>query len=248
MGGLTFTLALEAFGRDRLPYPLRYLPDHLDALDDYARARAEAAQQLVNAADEQLFRTVSTLLNPQVRVEIHGVYGQGLDRVVRVHAGLVGRTAALAAQMPGPTPEYGGDVILFACASEDLPTHLAANLPAFRPGAEPPITGRRSDLAAVEYARHPTRLSHKEKLDRILRRRRSGVGEVTVYPGGAIDARPTADGQGFHWLDYGPADGRYLLIHHNRDEFTLVPGTTDEVTNRLRDLLLGTHHAVARRG
>ncbi|KZM68381.1 ESX secretion-associated protein EspG [Nocardia terpenica] len=246
MSGLTFTLALEAFGRDRLPYPLRYLPETFEALDDYDRARTEATQQLANAVDERLFQTVSILLNPQARVEIHGFYGHDRGAVVRVHAGLAGRAAALAVQMPGPTPEYGGDVILLACASKDLPTHLTANLPKCPPGTQPSISGHRSDLDRTEYARHPIQLSHTEKLHRIVRRPRSSVGEITVYPGSAVDARPTTDGRGFHWLDYQPVDGRYLLLHQGNNEFTLVPGTDDSITRQLHDLLLSTRNAVTR--
>ncbi|MFI5780942.1 ESX secretion-associated protein EspG [Nocardia sp. NPDC051570] len=247
MDGLTFTLALEAFGRDRLPYPLRYLPEGVDALDDYERARAEAAQRLAQAADERLFGALAVLLDPQVRVEIHGFYGPDFARVVRVHAGMVSGTATLAVQIPGPTQQYGGDVILAVCAPGQLPAQLAANLPACPPGTQPPITGWRSDLERTEYVRHPTQLSHTEKLQRIVRRKRSSMGEVAVFAGGALDSRPTEDGRGFHWLDYRPADGRYLLLPNGRDEFTLTPGPVDVITRRLHDLLLSARNSVVGR-
>ncbi|MCM6775294.1 ESX secretion-associated protein EspG [Nocardia sp. CDC159] len=247
MDGLTFTIALEAFGRDRLPYPLRYLPEGFDALDDYQRARAESAQRLAETASERLYRALEVLLNPQVRVEMHGFYGPDLGRVVRVHAGMVGRIAALAVQLPGSTREYGGDIILLACAAAELPGHLAANLPKCPPGTRPPITARRSDLETAEYARDPIHLSHNEKLNRIVRRKRSSIGEVGVFPGPALDARPTTDGRGFHWMDYQPRDGRYLLLHHGPEDFTLTPGSPDTLTRHLHDLLLGTRNAVVGR-
>ncbi|WP_069163110.1 ESX secretion-associated protein EspG [Nocardia altamirensis] len=245
LDGLMFEVALEALGRDRLPYPLRYTVEGVEAYEDYARVRAQAAQKLSSFAAPDLFAALNVLLEPQVRVEMHGFYGRDFHQVVRVHAGMTGHSATIAVQLPGPTQEYGRDIILTRCPPQALPAQLAAQLPNCAPGRYPAINGRRSDLTKVEYAKHPTRLSHTEQLNRIVRRPRSGLGEVGVFAGGAIDSRPTTDGRGFHWLDYLPADGRYLLHNRDADEFALTPGPAEEIQRQLHALIQTTYRAVA---
>ncbi|WP_338772501.1 ESX secretion-associated protein EspG [Nocardia vulneris] len=248
MDGLMFEVALEALGRDRLPYPLRFSVEGVDAYEDYVRLRAQARERLSGIGSRELYTALTVLTEPQVRVEVHGFFGRDFKQVVRVHAGMTGRDATVAVQMPGPTQEYGRDIVLTRCPPRALPGLITAQLPNCAAGRFPPISGRRTDLNRVEYARHPTRLSHTEQLNRIVRRPRSGLGEVGVFAGGAIDSRPTTDGRGFHWMDYLPADGRYLLHNHGHDEFTLTPGTAEEIQRQLHALLDTTYRAVAHSG
>ncbi|GAA5070324.1 ESX secretion-associated protein EspG [Nocardia iowensis] len=245
LNGLMFELALAALGRDRLPYPLRYTIEGVQAYEDYERLRTNAAQQLSSFAGPDLFNALKVLLEPQVRVEVHGFFGRDFGQVVRVHAGMTARAATIAVQLPGPTQEYGRDILLTRCPPQAVPGQIAANLPNCVGGRYPAISGRRSDLDRVEYAKHPTRLSHTEQLNRIVRRPRSGLGEIGVFAGGAIDSRPTTDGRGFHWMDYLPADGRYLLHHHGDDEFTLTPGPVGEIQRQLHALIETTYRSAA---
>ncbi|MGW4739600.1 ESX secretion-associated protein EspG [Nocardia xishanensis] len=247
LDGFMFQLALEAFGRDRLPYPLRYTVEGIEAHDDYLRARAEAGQRLGRIADHRLHGALQVLLEPQVRVEVHGFFGRDFAQVVRIHAGVEGDRATVAVQLPGPTQQYGRDVLLSHCPARAVARHVVAQLPRCVEGRHAPIRGRRSDLGRTDYAQHPTRLSHTEELNRILRRPRSGLGEITVYRGAAYDSRPTNDGRGFHWLDYLPADGRYLLYHQGGEDFTVTPGAPEEIERQLTTLIESTHRPVARR-
>lgn len=246
MDGFMFQLALEAFGRDRLPYPLRYKIEGVEAHDDYLRARVEAARRLQGIADERLYEALTVLLEPQVRVEVHGFYGPDFAQVVRIHAGLDARSATVAVQMPGPTQQYGRDVTLYRCPARGAVGHIVGNLPKCGPGKHRPLNGRRSDLDRPEYGRHPTRLSHTEELNRLVRRPRSSLGEIMVYRGAAYDSRPTGDGRGFHWMDYLPADGRYLLHNHSEQDFTLAPGSAAEMERELHKLLEASFRPVAR--
>ncbi len=179
-----------------------------------------------------------TLLEPHIRIEVHGVYGRGFEQVVRAHAGAVGKSATLALQLPGPTKEYGGDILLFTFPPSDMASRVAACLPKCAPGRFPAVRGTRSDIGKIEYTRHPTRISRTEEINRVIRRPRSGMGEIGVFTGPAIDSRPTGNPHGFHWMDYLPQDGRYLLINHTEEEFTLTPGAPNDIAGRL-------HHAIA---
>ncbi len=244
LGGLAFTVALETLGRDRLPYPFRYLAEGVEALDDYERMRVQAARDLHRIIGPQLYEAFTTLLEPQVRVEVHGFYGRDCAGVVRMHAGVANHRSTLAIQMPGRTPEYGGDFALWHGTADSLPVQIATNLPTCAAGGHPSIRGRRSDLQATQFVRHPTRLSHTEQINRVVRRPRSSVGEISVYPGPAPDSRPTNDGRGIHWMDYLPADGRYILHHQRGDEFTLMPGSAEHITQSVHNLIATTQRTL----
>ncbi|WP_280235725.1 ESX secretion-associated protein EspG [Nocardia cyriacigeorgica] len=250
MDGLMFTLAVNAFGRDRLPYPIKWEPERRDpaepvGYDEYERMRRDARQRLAGIADQRLHHAISTLLEPEVRVEVHGFVGQDFRQVVRIHAGLTARAAAMAVQLPGPTQAYGRDVVLSVLPPQALASRIVAHLPKCAAGKYEGLRARGSDVSRVEYAQHPTRLSLTEKINRIVRRPRSGLGEVGVYAGGAIDARPTPDVRGFTWMDYQPVDGRYLLQHHQHDEFTLAPAAFDEIVRALQHTIDTTRRSVA---
>lgn len=236
LGGYEFTLALEAMGRDRLPYPLEFMPPPMEHEDDFQRYRQHCARRLQGVFGEPLYKALTVLLEPEIRVEIYGVHGPQQNQAVRMHAGVVGRAAVLATQLPGPTKESGGDIVLAQFRTDQLAPRLVAGLPPLRAGGHHPLRGRRGDLDAPVYSRHPTQLSPVEDMQRFFRRRRAGTGEITVYPGYTVDTRPTDDGYAFLWLDY-PNDGRYLLHNHNADDFTLIPGPPDEILRQLRTRL-----------
>ncbi|OQS12818.1 ESX secretion-associated protein EspG [Nocardia donostiensis] len=234
LDGLAFTIALEAIGRDRLPYPLSYMPEYTEHRADYERLRQHTAQRLQQVFDERFYNALTVLLEPTTRVEIEGFYGPNQTQVVRIHAGIVGDRATLANQQPGPTSEHGRDIIITEHPTRMLAAEIIARLPRTPAGTHHPFRARRSDLNAPIYSHHPTRLSPQEDMQRFLRRPRGGTGEITVYPGYTLDARPTNNGRAFLWLDY-PHDGRYLLHHHNTDDFTITPGPPDELMRQLQD-------------
>ncbi|APE32749.1 ESX secretion-associated protein EspG [Nocardia mangyaensis] len=233
LDSLGFSIALEANGRDRLPYPLRYRAEFPETADEYARRRARSAQNLQQVYDDSLHRTLEILLEPHVRVEIQGFHGPRQAQTIGIHVGIADAEAVVAVQYSERDRRGGGDITLNRHPASSVAAEIVALLPRCPGGGEPRFEGRRSDLDAAVHARHPTRLSPTEKLQRFLKRPRTGTGEITVYPGFEIDARPTTDGSAFLWLDY-PDDGRYLMQHHDTDNFTVIPGPTEEITRRLQ--------------
>ncbi|MGS2808627.1 ESX secretion-associated protein EspG [Nocardia sp. MW-W600-9] len=242
-----FAIGVEGHGRDRLPYPLTFRPEFAETIEIHAERRRAAGLRLRQVYDQRLHRVFGALLEPQVRVEIEGLYGPGQAEVVRVYAGIIEDHAALAVQAHGPTREQGGDLTLSIVPLAELAAEIVAALPRVPGGTTPRFQGRRSDLDAATYAKHPTRLSPAEQTQRFFRRARIGTGEITVYPGYQVDARPTGDGKAFLWLDY-PDDGRYLLQHQGPDEFTVIPGPPAELTHRLaRQIAICTDRPTRRR-
>ncbi|MEU8894445.1 ESX secretion-associated protein EspG [Nocardia sp. NPDC048505] len=233
LDGLAFDVLLESVGRDRWPYPLSFLPPFMECHDDWVYARQLAAQRVQGMFDERLYRALVVLLEPQVRIEIHGFQGPELTQVVRMHAGIVDREAVLAVQLPGPDPRHGRDVVLTMGGAQLLTSEIIAKLPRCRAGSHQPFGARRSDLAESEFGGYGMRPSAGQQLNQFFRRPRTSLGEITVYPSIAYDARPTKDGQAFHWLDY-PDDGRYLLVNHNDNDLSVSPGSAEELLRQLQ--------------
>lgn len=233
LDGLAFTIALEVMGRDRLPYPLSYRPEFTEHRADYERLRQRTAQQLQQVLDENLYNALTVLLEPKVRVEIEGLHGRYQEHVVRIHAGIVDGHATLAVQHPGPTRDHAREVTITRHRATALASEIVGLLPKQQGGNQRRFQARRSDFDAPIYSRHPTRLSPQEEMQRFFRRPRIGTGEITVYPGYTLDARPTDNGRAFIWLDY-PRDGRYLLHNHNADDLTVIPGPHEELLRQLQ--------------
>ncbi|MFD3704964.1 ESX secretion-associated protein EspG [Nocardia sp. NPDC058658] len=227
-----FAIGLEAHGRDRLPYPLTFQPEFAETYEIHEERRRAAFARLQQVYDDGLHKVFRALLEPEVRVEIEGLHGPGQSEAVRVFAGIIEDHAALAVQASGPTRELGGDIALSIVPLAELAAAIVAKLPRAQGGSTSRFEGRRSDLDAATYARHPTRLSPIEQTQRFFRRPRTSTGEITVYPGYEVDSRPTSDGKAFLWLDYSN-DGRYLIQHHDADTFTVIPGPPAELQHRL---------------
>ncbi|MFI5500469.1 ESX secretion-associated protein EspG [Nocardia asteroides] len=232
LDGLAVTIALEVNGRDRLPYPLRHKPEFRETTEEFAARRARSARELQRVYDASFHRALEVLLEPHIRVEVQGFHGPGQQQMVGIHAGIVGSEAVVAVQLSDRDRRDGGDITLSCHPAHRVAAEIVAQLPRCAGGASPRFEGRRGDLDTPIYSRHPTQLSDTERLQRFLKRHRCGTGEIAVYPGFEIDARPTTDGSAFLWLDY-PDDGRYLMQHHDTENFTVIPGPVDEITRRL---------------
>ncbi|MFD8098399.1 ESX secretion-associated protein EspG [Nocardia fluminea] len=244
MEGLTFTIALEALGRDRLPYPLSYFPDPIEFPDDLDRSRAAAAQRLKSRFDDRLHNALTVLLEPEMRIEVYGFYGPDQTRTVRMHAGITGDTTTLAIQSPGPTRDYGTDVTITTHPTELIAHEIITRLPRLPAGTHRPFHGKRSDLTTPINSRDPIRLSPIEEFQRFFHRPRIGMGEISVFPGYTVDSRPTKNGHGFLWLDY-PDDGRYLLTEEGSDEINVVGGAPGEQLRQLQSCFRETLRARA---
>ncbi|MFI9404751.1 ESX secretion-associated protein EspG [Nocardia sp. NPDC052316] len=207
--GLEFQLLLSAYGRDRLPYPLQFRPEAVD-FDDLVRQREAAVDALLGRHSLELERALGVLLEPEVRVEVKGFDGPDLTRTLRFHAAVNGAAATTLTQLPGRAADTGADVVMRYGPASSAATRLVAALPNMPAGTEAPIDVRRAEVAAdrERTMRSSDRLGLTEQLDRLFKRERLGLGEITVLPGAAVDSRPTF-GRAFWWMDY--PDGRYYV-------------------------------------
>lgn len=134
-----------------------------------------------------------------------------MSTATRLHRAVAGDLGVLLAQLPGRTVDCGSDVVLTAARPSAIPRMLVDHLPTRPAGSERGVsietskpTGKQGFLRSVDGARA------SEEVSRFLAESGPSIGEVTVYPGGAVDSRPTDDGMTFHWYDYA-GDGRYII-------------------------------------
>lgn len=208
-GGLEFEILWSAYGRDRLPYPLQFRPDAAD-FDDLKRQREAAVDTLLDKYADELPSALEVLLNPEARVESKGFGGPELSHTFRFHGAVQGELGVALTQLPGTTPDTGGEVILRYCPAGEVARYAMKALPNTPAGTKPPLEIPRADLTEERERpiRHTGEPSVIARLNGVFRRERHGLGEITVYPGPAVDARP-AFGRGFWWMDY--PDGRYYV-------------------------------------
>ncbi|WP_433729180.1 ESX secretion-associated protein EspG [Nocardia sp. CA-129566] len=207
--GLEFEMLWAAYGRDRLPYPLHHRTE-ITEFDELERHREAALTALLDKYSPELEHAIEVLLEPDARVESKGFGGPYLSQTYRFHGAVRDQMGAALTQLPGVTADTGGDVVITYCTAQQVCTHAVAALPQRGPGTQPRLEFRREEIAA-DRDRH-IRRAHDygplEQLDRIFQRTRSGLGEIAIYAGPALDARPTP-GRGFWWMDY--PDGRYYI-------------------------------------
>ncbi|RJO72953.1 ESX secretion-associated protein EspG [Nocardia panacis] len=207
--GQEFQILWNAYDRDRLPYPLAFRPATAVDWADLVRLREEAVRSLLDRYSPDLDETLGVLLNPDVRVESKGFGGSA---VFRFHGVIRGGYGATLTQLPGVAEDTGGDVLLARCRADEVAGAAVTALPQARPGRQAAISFRRGELAEdrQRYVRRADEYSIAERLNRVFKRERSALGEVAVFPSGAVDSRPTTDGGGFLWADYVD-DGRYYI-------------------------------------
>ncbi|RVW01198.1 ESX secretion-associated protein EspG [Rhodococcus xishaensis] len=233
--GLEFEVLWRQLGRDRLPYPLRYRPT-ADTQDELDHLRRAAAESWLPRVTETLYRHLTVLAEPDIRIEVSGFVGREDTVAVRMHGAIRGGTGTLAIQMPGPDVDSGGDVLLHGVAPAQLPEAIASALPAMPAGSRAPVTFRRTDLkpggGPLLVSAGATGL--REEALALLRRPRTGIGEITAFAGISYDSRPTTDGVGLHWLDFG-GDGRYAL--RDATDIVVSPASVPQLAAEISKLL-----------
>ncbi|MFD6516084.1 ESX secretion-associated protein EspG [Rhodococcus sp. NPDC060176] len=240
--GLEFSILWEAVGRDRLPYPLRFRST-AETMNELTAERRRAGARLSSMLDDRLHHVLGALANPAARVEVSGFHGPNMSTVTRLHGVVAGDLGVLATQLPGRTSDCGSDVVLSVAHPSAIPRMLVDRLPACSAGSERGVsierskpTGGQSFLSSAGSARG------SEEVRRFFGRARTSIGEVTAYPGGAVDSRPTDDGITFHWYDYAD-DGRYIIT---AGETVSARGASAEMTEAeiARNLGLVLHRAI----
>lgn len=228
---LEFVVLWKQSGLVRLPYPLQYRATATLA-DEHRRDRRNAAAAVKNHLDDDLYRALTILAEPELSCAAYGLDGIGTsgEQVVRAHVGVRGRAAALARQRPGRTEDAGGAIDLELVSVAALPAKLAATLPRRRAAKGDVLVTNAAELADAPLLADAVAESARERLKAMLARPRRSAGEVTVCRRQAVT--PTA---GFAWRDCD--NGRYLVEHADDGNLTIRPGTSAAVATCIRAAL-----------
>ncbi|AFA74297.1 hypothetical protein GPOL_c32830 [Gordonia polyisoprenivorans VH2] len=142
MSPVAFKEMWEQFHYDRLPYPMQ-VRSTSPTLGEYADERSVALQEAHRTLTEWYEPALTALTNPEVRIEI---FGSRRGVPIRLHVGVRGEIACIAAQQPGVDEDAGGEVGLRAVHSSDVGRALAATLAVVpgQPQREWRFTGGRS--------------------------------------------------------------------------------------------------------
>ncbi len=124
MSPVAFKEMWEQFHYDRLPYPMQ-VRSTSPTLGEYADERSVALQEAHRTLTEWYEPALTALTNPEVRIEI---FGSRRGVPIRLHVGVRGEIACIAAQQPGVDEDAGGEVGLRAVHSSDVGRALAATL------------------------------------------------------------------------------------------------------------------------
>ncbi|MGW0028022.1 ESX secretion-associated protein EspG [Rhodococcus sp. NPDC003383] len=225
---LEFAAVWQLFGRDRPPFPFQFRSTDR-TVDEALASRADAAARMRRVLDEDLYAAFVTLADPSVRIE-----ALGLDRLntadesaVRIHAAVRGGRAVVLSESSGPDG-LGLDVALVQSGAaarrvvELLPDAARGRRPALHLSDREPDTG--TLLRDSRYR------SVREVAAEFFDRPRDSAGEITVTPGGAVDARGGSGAESFGWTDF-TGDGRYLM--RRADHIEAVPAGPRDVEQRI---------------
>ena len=198
------------FDRDRLPYPFRF-PRQDGTAAETTAARRDAAARVEVLLDDRLTAAMRTLLEPAIRVEVYGFAEPAMR--IRLHAGLTHSRGILAAQYPGPTAEFGADVVLREVAPTGMARAVVEWLPKVAAGSRQGLAVRRPEPPLAPYRENPINVPEGERQRRFFARERTSAGEVGVHRGPALDWQ-SGGGPTIRWIDF-VGDGRYR-IHPGR--------------------------------
>ncbi len=218
---------------DRFPRPLNYLSRYRTE-DEFTQFRSRVRADMQRDDREEIDLAMRILATAPIRVEIlgctvkhHASTGSDDSKEYRIVGACDHQLAVLAVQ-GGRSDEYG-DIRLRVFAGDQMPTQLAAAIPACKPGRQPPVTFHADDLEprAGAYFDDAPGDSSREKYHRLLGTRGDGYGLARLLVGPPQSA---ADHSGvLRWFDV-TEDGRYL---ESRGTHVAVrPGTRDELITR----------------
>ncbi|MGU3435833.1 ESX secretion-associated protein EspG [Actinomycetes bacterium M1A6_2h] len=212
---LEFVVAWSTMRRDRLPFPFTWRAE-ADNADELERQRAEA----VRTIDDGMATALTILSNAELRVQTVGfVDGQP---GAMLHAASYGSQAVVAQQQ-------SGHIEMELMSSTDVVSRIA--LPPLPPGTE------RGGTVTTTTNYMSNSGDDRQRLTRLLNRKRSGGGELLVGTSTRSDCSIDVIAGGFTWIDV-EGDGRYLVT--GTDPATVTPATDAAVTALVTRYVIGT--------
>lgn len=201
-------------GADRYPFPLRLIAS-VRWEDEFARLTSELNQRLLLGDDPDLTAVLRVAAHPETSLALIGTR----RRPLRAYGAIDTDIGVTLVQRPGPTSDFGGNVVIEVGTPATIPRVFTAVLGNIAPGNHPPLAEDTNRLLDSLESWNGTKETTSDRIRRLLSAPRSGSGTVECIRNTRNSPAPTPER--LNWFDVD-GDGRYLY-HHHYNEFHITP-------------------------
>jgi hypothetical protein len=201
-------------GTDRYPFPLRLIAS-VRWEDEFERLARELDQRLPLGNDPDLTAVLRVAADPETSLALIGTR----RRPMRAYGAIDTDIGVTLVQRPGPTPVFGGNVVIEVGAPATVSRVFAAVLGDIPPGKHPALAEDTDRLLSSLESWTGTKETTSDRIRRLLCAPRSGSGTVECFRG--LRNSPAPISEYLNWFDID-GDGRYLYCHRY-NEFHIAP-------------------------
>lgn len=215
-------------GQDRYPFPLRLISSARWE-SEYEKIASELRGRLPIGKDPDLSAALRVAADPDSTLTLFGTR----LRPVRAYGAIVTTVGVALVQRPGPTPEFGGNIVVRVGAPEVVPRVFGYVLGELPEGGHPPLVESIDHLRETYGAWTGSKPQAADRMRRLLRAPRDGAGHIEVRHG-LHDSRPFPP-RYLSWFDVTD-DGRYVYRQRYRD-FHIDPISHAELCGELTRMI-----------
>ncbi|MEV4129840.1 ESX secretion-associated protein EspG [Nocardia sp. NPDC049707] len=199
---------------DRYPFPLRLIAS-VRWEDEFDRLASELDRRMPLHGNPDLSAALRVAAEPRTALTLTGTR----RRPIRAFGAIDADIGVTLVQRPGPTPDFGGNVVLEVGTAAIVPAVFTAVLGDVPPGRQPAVAEDVQFLVDNLESWTGINETASDRIYRLLRAPRSGSGTVETLRG-LRDSHPVAP-EYLSWFDI-EGDGRYHY-HLQHNEFRIAP-------------------------
>jgi len=201
-------------GTDRYPFPLRLIAS-VRWEDEFDRLTSELQQRLPLGDDPDLTAALRVAAHPETSLALIGTR----RRPLRAYGAIDTTVGVTLVQRPGPTLDFGANVVIEVGTPATVPRVFAAVLGDIPPGRHPELSEDTNRLLDSFESWNGTKETTSDQIRRLLSAPRSGSGIVECIH--ALRNSPAPTPERLNWFDID-GDGRYVY-RHQHNEFHIAP-------------------------
>ncbi|MFI6363449.1 ESX secretion-associated protein EspG [Nocardia sp. NPDC050630] len=199
---------------DRYPFPLRLIAS-VRWEDEFDQLTRELDRRMPLHANPDLSAALRVAADPRIALTLTGTR----RRPLRAFGAIDADIGVTLVQRPGPTPDFGGNVVLEVGTAAIAAAVFTAVLGDVPPGRHPAVAEDAQRLVDDLESWTGLKEAASDRIYRLLRAPRSGSGTVEILRG-LRDSHP-APPEYLNWFDI-EGDGRYHY-RHQYNEFHITP-------------------------
>ncbi|WP_306360363.1 ESX secretion-associated protein EspG [Nocardia sp. CC227C] len=220
--GLEFVVAWETLKENLLPRPFVFR-SRTHWYDDFLREKREVRERLQSTLDTAVWEALEVAARPDIRMIIRGLHGDirsDPTGSIRMHAVRYGGSGYVLTQLPGDSPDDGGEFTITECDPFALADGVVAALPEIK-------SGQKSQIQLPSNADGADRMVHDDSMlwdsfddpvgragQEFLQAAFTGLGGIEITQGTSRFGPRGRVTRVLEWRDVVD-DGRYLVVHDN---------------------------------